>query len=96
LDKDAVIVELTGIRILKELAHGDCLYQLPSKLVIVIDSPAKFINHSKFPNSIFTTNGKQVFVQTLVPIERNEEITVNYGESYFMSNEITERNTKKT
>ena len=41
------------------------------------------VNHSTTPNATFHVRDDAVFIKTLQSVERNDEITVNYGSTFW-------------
>lgn len=41
------------------------------------------VNHSRTPNATFHVRDDAVFIKTLQSVERNDEITVNYGSTFW-------------
>src|SRR3712207_9543803 len=87
------IIEYTGpIVTAEEVARRRGLYFFEIDEHYAIDgSPrtntARYINHSCRPNSEAWVTGKRVWVWSKEAIEAGEEITLDYGEAYFRSEE---------
>ncbi|MDQ1590466.1 MAG: uncharacterized protein QOG00_927 [Pyrinomonadaceae bacterium] len=47
------------------------------------DNIARYINHSCRPNAKGYTTGKRIWIWSLREIKAGEQITINYGKSYF-------------
>lgn len=51
--------------------------------------PLAYINHSCKPNAKFKCKSKNfICVETISPIEAQNEIVINYGENYFDANNV--------
>ncbi|KAK3805012.1 MAG: hypothetical protein J3Q66DRAFT_290898, partial [Benniella sp.] len=63
--------------VIKTSRKGTCLFL----------GPARFVNHDCDPNCTFMSGGSNIIhFKVIKPINVNDEITTNYGENYFGTN----------
>lgn len=83
------ILEYTGVRVPTPVADS-----LPSRYLFEIDehwtvdgSPltnaARYINHSCDPNCEARLRGGRILIYCVRAIDRDEELTIDYGDEYF-------------
>jgi SET domain-containing protein len=83
------IVEYTGTILTNEEVDqrtGKYFFVLDAKRAIDGSSReniARYINHSCRPNARGYTTGNRIWIWSLREIEAGEQITINYGKSYF-------------
>jgi SET domain-containing protein len=85
------LIEYTGQRISNEETYGidnRYLFHLNDKYCLdgsSISNLARYINHSCCPNSqaLLSHDEQRVTIEAIKPIEKDEEILIDYGEEYF-------------
>jgi len=86
---DKKIIEYVGsILTTEEVAQrsGKYFFELDEKRAIdgsARSNLARYINHSCRPNAKGYTHGKRIWIWSLREIAAGEQITINYGKSYF-------------
>ena len=89
IPKGARIIQYTGKLISNEEAdrhRGRYLFTLDSEQTIDGSSRenlARYINHSCRPNADSDVIGKEIWIVAKRKIKASEEVTINYGKSYF-------------
>jgi len=89
IPKDAYVIEYFGPLLSDDeadLKGGKFLFEIDKNVVIdgsSRENKARYINHSCRSNCLTEIDGKRLFVYAKKNIKAGEEITFNYGRSYF-------------
>jgi SET domain-containing protein len=89
IPRDKRIVEYTGPILSNEEVDkrtGKYFFELDEKRSVDGSSRqniARYINHSCRPNARGYTSGRRIWIWSLREIKAGEQITINYGKSYF-------------